>query len=101
MQPIRRLTVSSNSEACSIRKLIVDSSHSFADSLLPLWTEFPLHPLIKRGLHKLGFTDPTEIQKRAIPVALQSGKDVVGVAETVSNARFSCNADVDLLARAC
>lgn len=54
------------------------------DSLLPNWADFALHPLIKRGLAKLGFTDPTEIQKQAIPVALQAGKDVVGVAETVS-----------------
>lgn len=69
----------------------------------------PIHPLLKKGLHKLGFTKPTEIQKQAIPMAVngtspttddqenesdqdvemeQSEKrlrDVVGVAETVSS----------------
>jgi superfamily II DNA/RNA helicase len=66
----------------------------------------PIHPLLKKGLHKLGFTKPTEIQKQAIPVAVNGSpaseeegdesdedmegqpekrlRDVVGVAETVS-----------------
>jgi superfamily II DNA/RNA helicase len=60
--------------------------------------------LLKKGLHKLGFTKPTEIQKQAIPMAINGtsaadvdagsdvemdsapkrSRDVVGVAETVS-----------------
>jgi len=32
----------------------------------------------------LQFKTPTEIQKRAVPFAME-GRDVVGVAETVSN----------------
>lgn len=56
----------------------------FDDSLLPSWTGIPLHPLLKRGLHRLGYSTPTEIQKRAIPVGIQDERDVVGVAETGS-----------------
>lgn len=71
----------------------------------------PIHPLLKKGLYKLGFTKPTEIQRRAIPVAVNGSepvsgedgnetdedmedaqsenrlRDVVGVAETVSRPR--------------
>ena len=71
----------------------------------------PLHPLLKKGLHKLGFTKPTEIQKQAIPMAVNGttvssekhdatsdedmetesapkrSRDVVGVAETVSRSK--------------
>lgn len=78
------------------------------DCLLPEWKDLPLHPLLKKGLHKLGFTKPTEIQKQAIPMAINGtstssddvdagsdvemesapkrSRDVVGVAETVSTA---------------
>ncbi|KAG9028583.1 ATP-dependent RNA helicase [Tulasnella sp. JGI-2019a] len=52
-------------------------------SLLPSWNSLALHPAIKRAIHTLKFTSPTEIQKRAIPPAL-SGRDVIGVAETGS-----------------
>ncbi len=38
---------------------------------------------ILRGLAAIGFTEPTPIQKKAIPIAMQ-GKDVVGGAETGS-----------------
>jgi hypothetical protein len=38
------------------------------------WEEFGLHPLLLKGLAKLGFSQPTEIQKQCIPAALQQGK---------------------------
>jgi ATP-dependent RNA helicase DDX27 len=38
---------------------------------------------IQRGLAAIGFTEPTPIQSKAIPIAMQ-GKDVVGGAETGS-----------------
>ena len=38
---------------------------------------------ILRGLASVGFTEPTPIQKKAVPIAMQ-GKDVVGGAETGS-----------------
>ncbi|EIW66497.1 hypothetical protein TREMEDRAFT_65359 [Tremella mesenterica DSM 1558] len=56
---------------------------AFDDTLLPQWSSIPLHPILKRSLSKLGFTKPTDIQARALPVCL-AGRDVVGVAETGS-----------------
>lgn len=54
-----------------------------SDTLLPAWSEISLHSRIKRALVELGFSKPTGIQERALPAGL-SGRDVVGVAETVS-----------------
>lgn len=53
---------------------------------LPEWEALSLHPLILRGIQKLGFTRPTPIQARCIPAGLL-WKDVVGAAETVCGAR--------------
>lgn len=50
---------------------------------LPEWSEIPLSTCTLNGLQNLGFTKPTEIQKKTIPVSLQ-GKDVIGKAITGS-----------------
>jgi ATP-dependent RNA helicase RhlE len=47
--------------------------HSFDD--------FNLHPLIQSNLTHMGFTDPSPIQDKTIPIGLL-GKDVVGIANT-------------------
>ncbi|QLL34365.1 hypothetical protein HG536_0G02240 [Torulaspora globosa] len=53
-------------------------------SELPEWGKLgPLSLTTLQGLAKLGFSKPTEIQSRAIPVAMQ-GKDVMGKAATGS-----------------
>ncbi|KAJ9109741.1 hypothetical protein QFC19_001971 [Naganishia cerealis] len=81
---------------------------TFNDALLPEWKKIPLHPLLKKGLHKLGFSKPTDIQRQTIPVAInglpvstkeeteddetdaeeekaqRKTRDIVGVAETGS-----------------
>ncbi|KAG8947251.1 ATP-dependent RNA helicase, partial [Tulasnella sp. 419] len=54
-----------------------------APELLPAWSSIHLHPSLHRSIHKLTFTTPTEIQKQAIPPALE-GKDIIGIAETGS-----------------
>ncbi len=46
-----------------------------------------MHPHLSRALHTKKFLEPTPIQAAAIPFAIQ-GRDVVGVAQTVS---LSCN----------
>ncbi|ORX35309.1 P-loop containing nucleoside triphosphate hydrolase protein [Kockovaella imperatae] len=56
---------------------------SFDDALMPAWRDIDLNAALKRGLLGLGFNNPTEIQKRSLPLAL-SGRDIVGVAETGS-----------------
>ncbi|KAK6929694.1 DEAD/DEAH box helicase domain [Dillenia turbinata] len=48
------------------------------------WNELRLHPLLMRSIFKLGFKEPTPIQKACIPAGAHQGKDVVGAAETGS-----------------
>ncbi|XP_068478000.1 DEAD-box ATP-dependent RNA helicase 13 isoform X2 [Phaseolus vulgaris] len=48
------------------------------------WNELRLHPLLMKAICKLGFKEPTPIQKACIPAAAHQGKDVVGAAETGS-----------------
>lgn len=39
---------------------------------------------IERALKDLNFTEPTEIQRRALPVSIESKRDVLGAAATGS-----------------
>ncbi|CAO2831964.1 unnamed protein product [Amaranthus hypochondriacus] len=48
------------------------------------WHELRLHPLLMNAIYKLGFKQPTPIQKACIPAAAHQGKDVIGAAETGS-----------------
>ncbi|XP_057531475.1 DEAD-box ATP-dependent RNA helicase 13-like isoform X2 [Amaranthus tricolor] len=48
------------------------------------WHELRLHPLLMKEIYKLGFKQPTAIQKACIPAAAHQGKDVIGAAETGS-----------------
>ena len=48
------------------------------------WQELGVPLPIIRALNELGFVTPTEIQRRAIPVAMDTTRDVIGAAETVS-----------------
>ncbi len=50
------------------------------------WVELGTPPPIIQGLYKLGFMNPTPIQKMAIPPAINEGADIIGAAETVSGA---------------
>lgn len=56
----------------------VDESEFYA------WSELRLHPMLMRSIYRLGFKEPTPIQKACIPAAAHQGKDVVGAAETGS-----------------
>ncbi|KAI3874123.1 hypothetical protein MKX03_029799, partial [Papaver bracteatum] len=48
------------------------------------WKALRLHPLLLKSIYKLGFKEPTPIQKVCIPAAAHQGKDVIGAAETGS-----------------
>ncbi|KAI3995744.1 hypothetical protein MKX01_007223 [Papaver californicum] len=48
------------------------------------WNALRLHPLLLKSIYKLGFKEPTPIQKVCIPAAAHQGKDVIGAAETGS-----------------
>ncbi|KIY47368.1 ATP-dependent RNA helicase [Fistulina hepatica ATCC 64428] len=47
------------------------------------WESMPLNSQLKRYLHSVGFTTPSTIQSRSIPLALE-GRDVIGIAQTGS-----------------
>ena len=38
------------------------------------WNELRLHPLIMKSIYRLGFKEPTPIQKACIPAAAHQGK---------------------------
>ncbi|XP_042377978.1 DEAD-box ATP-dependent RNA helicase 13-like [Zingiber officinale] len=59
-------------------KLILDEDEVYA------WKELRLHTLLIKSIRRLGFKEPTPIQKACIPVAAHQGKDVIGAAETGS-----------------
>ncbi|KQJ83516.1 DEAD-box ATP-dependent RNA helicase 13 [Brachypodium distachyon] len=48
------------------------------------WLELRLHPLLVKAMHRLGFKEPTPIQKACFPAGAHQGKDVIGAAETGS-----------------
>ncbi|XP_066345479.1 DEAD-box ATP-dependent RNA helicase 13-like [Miscanthus floridulus] len=48
------------------------------------WRELRLHPLLLKAMRRLGFKEPTPIQKFCFPAAAHQGKDVIGAAETGS-----------------
>ena len=45
------------------------------------FSSFGLNQALVEAIHTLGWTTPTEIQRQALPEALQ-GKDIIGLAET-------------------
>ena len=63
----------------------VDLSGTEAVMGMEAWQDMGVPLPIIRALKELGFTMPTEIQRRAIPVAMDTTRDVIGAAETVSN----------------
>uniref|UniRef100_A0ACD5USA2 Uncharacterized protein n=1 Tax=Avena sativa TaxID=4498 RepID=A0ACD5USA2_AVESA len=48
------------------------------------WLQLRLHPLLIKAMHRLGFKEPTPIQKACFPAGAHQGKDVIGAAETGS-----------------
>ncbi len=58
-------------------------AHLERSSIITTFEDLGLQPPLLAALHDLGFTEPTPIQIRAIPPALE-GRDVLGSAETGS-----------------
>ncbi|XP_058101428.1 DEAD-box ATP-dependent RNA helicase 13 [Magnolia sinica] len=67
-----------NADGVSSEKVIPDEDEFYA------WKELRLHPLLMKSIYRLGFKEPTPIQKACIPAAAHQGKDVIGAAETGS-----------------
>ncbi|KAF5465821.1 hypothetical protein F2P56_015792 [Juglans regia] len=71
-------TVEVSNSMDDVEEELVDGADYYA------WNELRLHPLLMGSIHRLGFKEPTPIQKACIPAAAHQGKDVVGAAETGS-----------------
>lgn len=56
-----------------IEKEPVDDAEYYA------WNELRLHPLIMKSIYRLGFKEPTPIQKACIPAAAHQGKVVAKI----------------------
>jgi hypothetical protein len=54
-------------------------------STLAAWEPFKLARPITKALRELGFDQPTPIQAKCLPVAMQWKRDIVGTAETVGS----------------
>lgn len=74
-------------EHCSPSCSSCGLKRSEAETFLPDWHTYSLHPQILRTLHTKKFLSPTPIQSASLPVAL-AGRDVVGVAQTVHLTHF-------------
>ena len=48
---------------------------------MPSFSELNLSPPVLRAIEKAGYTEPTTIQEKAIPVALE-GRDIIGASQT-------------------
>ncbi len=48
---------------------------------MPAFTELNLSPPVLRAVEKAGYTEPTQIQAQAIPIALE-GRDIIGASQT-------------------
>ncbi|CAL5026502.1 unnamed protein product [Urochloa decumbens] len=69
---------SENMEQDKDDELILGEDDVFA------WHGLRLHPLLVKAMRRLGFKEPTPIQKSCFPAAAHQGKDVIGAAETGS-----------------
>ena len=62
----------------------IDKSETETVVGMEAWEKLGVPLPIIRALKELGFTLPTEIQRQAIPIAMDTDHDVIGAAETVS-----------------
>ncbi|KMS98717.1 hypothetical protein BVRB_3g069650 [Beta vulgaris subsp. vulgaris] len=72
-----------------VRKQVIETNIENSEELVDrdefnAWHELRLHPLLMQAIYKLGFKQPTPIQKACVPAAAHQGKDVIGAAETGS-----------------
>ncbi len=66
---------------CAPLTLMTDSTTQDSPSPAVTFDQFGLHPGLLQAVNDAGYTSPTPIQVRAIPVAM-AGRDVMGAAQT-------------------
>uniref|UniRef100_A0A2P2LU78 ATP-dependent RNA helicase n=2 Tax=Rhizophora mucronata TaxID=61149 RepID=A0A2P2LU78_RHIMU len=81
----KALVIQKNEESAAVSNSKEDvEGESVNEAEFYAWNELRLHPLLMKSIYRLGFKEPTPIQKACIPAAAHQGKDVVGAAETGS-----------------
>lgn len=65
-EPCNFIVVSNSMD--DVEEELVDGADYYA------WNELRLHPLLMGSIHRLGFKEPTPIQKACIPAAAHQGK---------------------------
>ncbi|KAE8721357.1 DEAD-box ATP-dependent RNA helicase 13 [Hibiscus syriacus] len=91
--PTEGMAEETNVKAKKKKKKIIDSKDTeeeempYGDEAYPEfyeWNELRLHPLLMKSISRIGFKEPTPIQRACIPAAAHQGNDVIGAAETGS-----------------
>ncbi|XVE81965.1 hypothetical protein DITRI_Ditri15bG0108800 [Diplodiscus trichospermus] len=75
-------TVSDRKDEEEEEEEMLDEAEAYSEFYA--WNELRLHPLLMKSISRLGFKEPTPIQRACIPAAAHQGKDVIGAAETGS-----------------
>lgn len=52
----------------------VDEESIMKESEFNAWTDLRLHPLLMKSIYRLGFKEPTPVQRACIPAAAHQGK---------------------------
>ena len=47
-----------------------------------LFSELPLKPELLKAVEELGFSQPTPVQEKSIPLLIKEDKDLIGLAQT-------------------
>ena len=47
-----------------------------------LFSELPLKPELLKAIEELGFTQPTQVQEKSIPLLIEEDRDLIGLAQT-------------------
>eukprot|EP00002_Diphylleia_rotans_P032018 TRINITY_DN6685_c0_g1_i2.p1 TRINITY_DN6685_c0_g1~~TRINITY_DN6685_c0_g1_i2.p1 ORF type:complete len:813 (+),score=227.99 TRINITY_DN6685_c0_g1_i2:53-2491(+) len=78
------LSLSSDQISPTVAENEVDEQSDNETKDFSAWGPFHLHPLLMKGIQKLGFTQPTPIQQASLEAAINHQVDVIGAAETGS-----------------
>ena len=70
------------SSSCDIDP-VATPTEEYLEREMKEWVELGVPCPLMRALHDLKFHQPTEIQRRAIPLAAKGDNDLIGAAETV------------------
>lgn len=77
--PVKNKLVSKINPQDLVKKSVSTTHKTFVPSLS--FSDFTLHEKLEKNIEQKGYTHPTEIQEKSIPL-LMTGKDLVGIAAT-------------------